>query len=325
MRQAGSLPVEAEARRFCLYLIAHGIEVNLEADGGAWTIWVRDEDRLAEAKQALAEFQADPQAAKFQGLEQQAEARLRAEIAKQKKRQENVVDVRGRWAANSRAPSTKRAPLTTALIVISIVVAVLTNLGQAKTGSVQRALMFRDPVKMEADFRQSGGDPAALSPWTDIRQGQVWRLVTPIFLHFSITHIFFNCYMLFFLGGQVEDRLGTPFTLALVLASAVLPDAAQAYFVHPMFGGLSGVTYAMTGFIGVRMLRPGAERYLVDNFTIILALVFFVLGILNDLPGFDQSLRGLLPRGGVANWCHGVGLAVGAAFAAVTPLVRRGG
>jgi len=37
-----------------------------------------------------------------------------------------------------------------------------------------------------------------------ILQGQIWRLITPTFLHGSIFHIAFNMYALFYLGSTLE-------------------------------------------------------------------------------------------------------------------------
>jgi rhomboid protease GluP len=53
-----------------------------------------------------------------------------------------------------------------------------------------------------------------------IRQGEVWRLITPVFLHGSILHIGFNMYALFIYGRGLEARFGHWRFLLLYFLSA---------------------------------------------------------------------------------------------------------
>lgn len=41
-----------------------------------------------------------------------------------------------------------------------------------------------------------------------ILAGQLWRLITPVFLHGSIMHLVFNMYVLFILGRRIESTYG---------------------------------------------------------------------------------------------------------------------
>ena len=43
----------------------------------------------------------------------------------------------------------------------------------------------------------------------EIRHGQIWRIFTPMFLHFGFLHIFFNMLALFLFGIQLERRMGS--------------------------------------------------------------------------------------------------------------------
>lgn len=44
--------------------------------------------------------------------------------------------------------------------------------------------------------------------WDGVLSGQVWRLVTPIFMHFSIMHLVFNGWAFLDFGGQIERQKG---------------------------------------------------------------------------------------------------------------------
>ena len=41
----------------------------------------------------------------------------------------------------------------------------------------------------------------------DVLRGQIWRLITPIFIHFDVMHILFNMWMLRDLGDQVIEEV----------------------------------------------------------------------------------------------------------------------
>ena len=137
---------------------------------------------------------------------------------------------------------------------------------------------------------------------TEVRGGQVWRLVTPIFLHFGLLHILFNMYWLYDLGTMIERRLGSILYILLILAIAVPSNYAQFAVTGPMFGGMSGVVYGLFGYVWVRgRLEPTSGLNLQSNVAVIM-IGWFVL-----------CATGLV--GNMANWAHGGGLAMGALLA----------
>lgn len=110
-------------------------------------------------------------------------------------------------------------------------------------------------------FPERGGDfhldniPRALGGSTlawHWAQGEYWRLWSPAAVHFSLPHALFNALGIWILGRPLEARAGTlPFAL-LVFASAAVANLAQ-YLWSPqtVFGGMSGVVYALVGAVSV--------------------------------------------------------------------------
>jgi len=72
-----------------------------------------------------------------------------------------------------------------------------------------------------------------------------WTIVTYMFLHGGIGHIFFNMLALYFFGPRVEARLGSRRFLGLYLVSGVVGGLLS--FTSPMIGviGASGAVYGV--------------------------------------------------------------------------------
>lgn len=332
MRQVGTLPTENLARRFAAWLIAQRIEAHAEQEDASWVVWVRDEDQLTKAREAFTHFRDHPDDAKYQGAEKSAEARLREDEARRRQAQGNVVEMRGRWGSGMPGAGgvRRRAPLVTMLIVISVVVALLTwpdTMEEQRTnpefGSMYRALLFVDPYVAQPLLEDGSLGP--LDMWASIRRGEVWRLVTPIFIHYGLMHIVFNMMLLYSFGSQIEDRRGTRFLLLLVLAVAVLSDIGQAtegtiLGIGTRFGGISGVVYGLFGYLFVKIRFDNREGYFLGPSTTIMAIGWLLLCVLAQMPGFSGFLSGL---SNVANTAHVVGLLSGAAIAYVPLLIRK--
>lgn len=82
---------------------------------------------------------------------------------------------------------------------------------------------------------------------------QLWRLITPIFLHLSLSHIFMNTFTLIFWGSLVEFFIGWKKTAILYtvsgfcgnLLSAVVSDDTKISVGAS--GAICGVIFAMLG------------------------------------------------------------------------------
>jgi GlpG protein len=291
MRQIGTLPKEPDAHRLAAYLVTQGVEAHAESDGEGWAIWVRDENDVESAKELFEQFRVDPSDPRYRGAERTAESIQREKEKERRRAAENVVEIRGRW----RQGAARKAPLTLTLIALSVLVAIATNFGDDKNGKLARLLMFCDPVHHgEGDWSNN----SVPDRFVDIRHGQIWRLVTPIFLHWGIVHLIFNMYWTFHFGSQIEDRKGTLLLGFIVLAAAVVPNTAEVLVSNPWLGGMSGVGYALFGYAGMKTLYdPGAGIRVTRPIAIMFIVWFFI------------CMSGHI--GNVANVAHGVGLAVG--------------
>lgn len=141
-----------------------------------------------------------------------------------------------------------------------------------------------------------------------IRQGQLYRTITPVFLHGSILHILFNMLWLYLLLRQVEFKLGIIKTSFLLTALSVIPNTAQYLVSGPFFLGASGIVVGLAGFIWARQKTAPWEGYVLAKAVIfflmvyVLALVVLSLGIFvfNVISIEDVSF-------GIANTAHFVG------------------
>lgn len=286
MRSIGSFPDEATARRVGDVLLAKGIETQVDpAADGTWEIWVLDDDRLEDAETLLTAFRADPDREEYRRLADEAVG-LRRKAEKEEKRAAKLY--RGREALLNPSPW-RATPVTWTLIALSVAAALLTRLGQYLEPG--HFLLISEPVSMgDAVFWRRG--------FPEILSGQVWRLVTPMFLHFGVMHLVFNLLWLRDLGGMVERHFGWRYLAGFVLIVSALANVGQYVQSGPMFGGMSGVVYGLLGFVWIRgKLDPFSGVFLHPT-TVTMMIVWYVL-----------CLVGFIPY--VANTVHTVGLLAG--------------
>ncbi|MCO4798426.1 MAG: rhomboid family intramembrane serine protease GlpG [Colwelliaceae bacterium] len=111
-----------------------------------------------------------------------------------------------------------------------------------------------------------------------------FRLLGPVFFHFSLLHIAFNTMWWWQLGGSIEQEMGKAELIQLFLLSAILSNVGQFLVSGPNFGGLSGVVYAVVGYVWwAGWLAP--EKGLTLSKPIIGFLLFWLLlGYVDVLP-----------------------------------------
>jgi len=132
-----------------------------------------------------------------------------------------------------------------------------------------------------------------------IEAGQLWRLVTPALIHFGFMHILFNLMWWKDLGNILEHTKGVFFLTSFLILSAFVSNITQAYFAGPNFGGLSGVVYAMLGYLWIYSRVNKKSEFSLPKSDVVLMIGWFFL-CLFDVFSFSA-----------ANWAHGAGLGFG--------------
>ena len=282
MRQIGNLPDESKARVFGDFLLAHGIKNNVEHDtGAAWCVWVLDEDRIADAQAWLEKFRSNPGAPEFRKAAaaapqiRKAEERDLAEYQRRVRTAKSIFPSLGGYGVGI---------LTYLLIIGCAIVAVYTKLGS------DRDLLTR--LFISEDFRENAFLPEI------VKNGEVWRLFTPMFIHFGPIHFIFNVLWLYQLGCMIEARQSWFVLLSLVLVSQISSAMAQYLITGPAFGGMSGVVYALVGYVWIRGKFDRNSGVFLDSQNLTYSLVWLVL-----------CFTGVL--GPIGNWAHLAGLITG--------------
>ena len=298
MRQIGTIDTESQARVFRSYLLTLGIHSDVEQSRDRhWEIWVHEENRLDEGRAELEQFLANPKDTRYQAAMATGKGIEKEEKKENKKFRDRQIDMRNQWHLNQMAGT----PLTLILIMVSVAMTIFLNVPAVSPA-------IRQWFSIMAIFPVNGGMGYRREMFYEIYHGQVWRLITPIFLHFGIMHILFNMLWLKQLGGAVEFVEGT-WKLALqVLVYAIAGNVLQCYLSGPSFGGMSGVVYGLFAYMWLVGKYEHEGRYFIDPMTVGLMLVWFFACLFHIIPH-------------VANGAHAAGLVLGTLWA--TFRIRR--
>jgi GlpG protein len=143
-----------------------------------------------------------------------------------------------------------------------------------------------------------------------------WRLITPIFIHFSLIHLVFNCLWVYVLGQQIEIQDGKLLFLILMIVSGVSGNFAQYLDSGPsLFGGLSGCVYGMFGYTLIIELQTNRNKYGLPPAIYIFMIAWLILGFLGILNLFGF--------GNIANFAHLGGLISGLVMAMVVIAFKK--
>ena len=280
MRHIGNIAEKKQAERFVHFLDSQQIEATLRPlQETGYDVWVLDEEHVATARQQLETFLAMPDDPRFDGAKgPQSRVARRFFQHRPPADRARSIDVRTE-IVHRRGLSP--VPVTCLFIGVSVAVTLLAHVPALA------------PMISKLYFSAYLG-----KVFPEIRAGEVWRLVTPIFLHGGLLHLLFNMIWLYQLGGQIEAQESSRYVAVMMLVFASICNTGQYIVSGPLFVGMSGVVYGLLGYIWMMTCFQVGTRYMLSEQTVTFMLLW--LGL---------CLVGIIPH--VANTEHVVGLLLG--------------
>ncbi len=164
-------------------------------------------------------------------------------------------------------------------------------------------------------LKLKGEDPSLAegSLFIRIRQGEVWRLFSPVLLHGNFLHILFNMAWVWILCRPIEQRIGILRLALFTLIVGVLSNVLQYLASGPFFLGYSGIVMGLAGFTWMREKIAPWEGYPLQR-SIFLFLIVFVLGmfLLQSISFLFQVFTTSTFEPNIANMAHIGGALIGA-------------
>lgn len=149
-----------------------------------------------------------------------------------------------------------------------------------------------------------------------LKSGELWRLWTPMFIHFGWVHLIFNLLWIWEIGRRIEALHKASAILLITAVSSLVANLAQYWLSGPsLFGGMSGVVYAYLGYSFVwSRLQPNQSFRLPEGIYVFM-LIWLVLGF--------SGVINILGFGSIANGAHLGGMVAGAMMGLAAFLLSR--
>jgi len=197
--------------------------------------------------------------------------------------------------------------VTAAILFLCLIVAGLTRLGDNLTTISWFTFL---------DYRVQG-EYLYFTPLAQgLAEGQWWRLVSPMLLHFGVLHLAMNGMWYWELGKRIELRQGPWLLAGLTLLFSLVSNLAQHYTSGPsLFGGLSGVLYGLLGHVWLYQWLAPNPHFNLPKGVLVMMLIWLVIcltGVVGQL-GFGQ----------IANAAHVGGLLIGCLTGLLGGMVAR--
>jgi len=308
MRPIGTLDDRREAELLGDYLLTLGVRNEVREGRQGWIVWVLHDDDMERGIAEFEAFQNNPEHERYRNVKREAAGIRRDAERTNKKRMSNIISLRQGWFAQTTAASRglanrarKTGKVAGVMILLSVLVALFTQLGEDHNAFLDA--LFLAPV---ADLLL-GGSSTGLSR---VMHGEVWRLFTPMFIHFGLLHIAFNMYWLHYLGSHIEEHKGALKMIGIVLATAVGSNLAQYWWTGPYSGGMSGVNYGLFGYVWMKALFAPGEDLAIQKTTVYVLVAWLFI-----------CMTGWV--GPIGNAAHVAGLVIGMLLGGWPVLLRK--
>ncbi len=184
------------------------------------------------------------------------------------------------------ADDVRECPATWTLAASWVLVFALMHLVQWRLGIPMPDGGFANPLAISPQVGHRFGDMT----WSEVRHGEVWRLITATFIHFSLVHVGMNAFGMIKLGQLMEPWYRSGPFLAVCITIGGLGN---------LVGGLmrQGITLGKTALVGSRVAKtwPGW-------FEITTGADGFDRAFSIPSGGGSTILLGLLGLGAVVGW-----------------------
>jgi GlpG protein len=254
------------AQAFIDYMASRHISIQMSPEGeGRVALWLIDAQHQVETEAELNRFLSEPNHKRYQSASW--------DVAETRKSQFHY-----------HTPSflsmikAKAGPVTLSIMLLCVVIFALQQLG------------FNQQLFQILHF-----------PALDGQQWQLWRWLSHAVLHFSVMHIAFNILWWWQLGGDIEKKLGGLKLLQIFALSSALSGAGQYWVEGANFGGLSGVVYALVGYLWVVSTKAPQLGLTIPRQIVGFMLIWLVLGYMQPFMAIANTahLAGLIAGVGI--------------------------
>lgn len=285
MHRALELPATINLRDLSYYLYARGVPHKITEESGKQVVWTENEEQSLIVASLYQQWQSGvlplPTAPPTRGPD--ASGFLRSIP----------------W---------QRMPVTLLFMAACIVVALITRGGSDWHTTAWFSF---------APFEVANGYLYFGSLNMGLEHGQYWRLISPVFLHFGLTHLAFNMLALYIFGSRLESRQGGLHLLAIIVFTGVISNFSQYFWGggDAIFGGFSGVVYGLMGYCMTREKMDRNWQFGLPPFYYGFMLVWLVIGY--------TGVLGSMGFGNMANAAHTGGLVAGCLLGVIAGLLFK--